>query len=130
MNEVRSSHYSDFAQLGLEKGKNSKTDAYKQMNEKVKEIKERLKAAGVNKTVAGVNAEEEYEYYDEEDDEEQADKKLDSPDKGESRNSDITAVLDSSHMPRIGGTTMKEMPKIDRGGIPKPIQNNLIKSGI
>ena len=25
---------------------------------------------------------------------------------------------------------MKEMPKVDRGGIPKPAQNNLMKSGI
>ena len=29
MNEVRSTHYADFAQLGLEKGKDKKPDAYK-----------------------------------------------------------------------------------------------------
>ena len=38
------------------------------MDEEVKALKARLKAAGVNRTVAGINAAEEEEYYDEEDD--------------------------------------------------------------
>ena len=80
MNDVRAKHYDEFAKLGLEKessrvatqGKaKSGKSVYKQIDEEVKQMKERLKAAGVNRIIAGINDEkvEEQEYdYESEDD--------------------------------------------------------------
>lgn len=70
MNEVRTDHYSDFAKLGIEKEKDrvenqgqekSGKNVYSKINAEVKQLRERLKQAGVNRTVAGINAEEEYD---------------------------------------------------------------------
>ena len=102
MNEVRTEHYSDFAKIGLEKEKarvenqgqgESGKSVYSKIDAEVKQLRERLKQAGVNRTVAGINAEEEYDS-EEENDQEQAEKKLASPEKDDTRNTDLTAVLD------------------------------------
>ena len=96
---------------------NSGKSVYKQMDEEVKELRARLKAAGVNRTVAGINAaEDEEEYYDEEEDgEEQAPgsaEKVESPERQD------------SHVPKIAGSSMTDFKK---AGIPKPpVHNNLI----
>lgn len=74
MNEVRTQHYDSFAQLGVDKESHrvategNKGRAYDKINEEVKQMKERLKAAGVNRIIAGINDEAaaEEEYYSEE----------------------------------------------------------------
>lgn len=81
----------------------------------MQELKARLKAAGVNGTVAGINAEDEDEEYDSE--EEEDDGGLGSAKKVAS------AEKDESHIPKIAGTSMTEFQK---AGIPKPTHNNLI----
>ena len=86
------------------------------MDEEVKALKARLKAAGVNRTVAGINAAEEEEYYDEEDEDEEKDagsaKKVASPEKEE------------NHVPKVAGSSMTDFKK---AGIPRPpVHNNLI----
>ena len=64
MNEIRTQHYDSFAQLGVEKESarvaqegeaKSGNSVYNQINEQVQMMKERLKAAGVNRIIAGVN---------------------------------------------------------------------------
>ena len=71
MNEVRRDHYDSFVQLGgakessrvdTEGKKKTGNSVYKQIEEEVKQMKERLKAAGVNRIIAGVNDQEEEEY--------------------------------------------------------------------
>ena len=77
MNEVRTTHYSDFAKLGIEKEKarvenqgeeKSGKNVYSKIDAEVKQLRERLKQAGVNRTVAGINAEEEYDSEEENED--------------------------------------------------------------
>ena len=79
---MRTTHYGDFAKLGLDKeaaraedeGAEASGDAVlNRMDREMKELKDRLKNAGVEKMVAGIDAsqEDEYEYYDEEDEEEE-----------------------------------------------------------
>lgn len=77
MNDVRTDHYSDFAKLGIEKEKarvenqgqeKSGKNVYSKIDAEVKQLRERLKQAGVNKTVAGINAEEEYDSEEENED--------------------------------------------------------------
>ena len=120
MNNVRSTNYDAFAKLGLDKEsarvqrdgeETSGTAVYKKMDDDVKALKERLRAAGVNRIVAGINADEESDYdsEDPEDDEKKAKpaaEKIDEP----------------LHVPKLG----KELPtpKVDRGGIPRPAANN------
>jgi len=65
MNEVRSDHYQSFAKLGIEKETvrvsargESGANVYKQMEEEVKLLKERLRTAGVNRIAADINAEQ------------------------------------------------------------------------
>ena len=92
MNEVRSDHYDSFAQLGAGKESSrvaasgeakSGKNVYKQISEEVKQMKERLKAAGVNRIIAGINDQEreDEEYYDEEEEEEAAAKETEEQSK-------------------------------------------------
>jgi len=75
--------------------------------------------AGVNRTVAGINADDE-DYESEEE--------AGPANKNDSAKKAVkTSVEQPSHMPRIAGTTMKDLPKVDRGGIPKPVTNNLMQ---
>ena len=75
VNEVRTVHYDSFAQLGVEKEShrvategNKGRVAYDKINDEVRQMKERLKAAGVNRIIAGINDEAaaDEEYYSEE----------------------------------------------------------------
>lgn len=77
MNDVRTDHYSDFAKLGIEKEKarvenqgqeKSGKNVYSKIDAEVKQLRDRLKQAGVNRTVAGINAEEEYDSEEENED--------------------------------------------------------------
>lgn len=132
MNEVRTRQYDSFAQIGLEKeqtrielegNQTSGKSVYKNIDDEMKILKERLKNAGVNRIVAGIDANEkdsEEEYDDEEDDDPVA--------KAEKQ-----AAEEESHVPKLGGmTTPKQLPKgIQGGGIPRPAaQNNFLKQGI
>lgn len=77
MNDLRTDHYSDFAKLGIEKEKarvenqgqeKSGKNVYSKIDAEVKQLRDRLKQAGVNRTVAGINAEEEYDSEEENED--------------------------------------------------------------
>ena len=42
-------------------------------------------------------------------------------------------IEEIKHVPKIGATTAKEFPKVERGGIPRPkamMSNNFLKQGI
>ena len=64
MNEVRDDHYDDFAKLGVEKESNrvakegnqkSGENVYKHIKAEVEQMKERLKAAGVNRAIPALD---------------------------------------------------------------------------
>ena len=72
MNEAKTDHYDDFAKLGKIKehsrvtafgGEASGKSVYKKINDEVKQLKERLKAAGLGGTVAGINADDPNDEY-------------------------------------------------------------------
>lgn len=124
MNECRATNYGDFAKIGMEKEsarvqaggvEKSGENVYKHIREEVKAMKERLRAAGVDRTEGGLNAEdsEDSEYDDEIDDT----KKASADKSGEKQ----------EHMPRIGAnSTGKDFSKMAGGGIPRPVakENN------
>ena len=111
------------------------------MNEEMKELKERLKVAGVNRVVAGIDAaqDEEEEYYDEEEDEAEAEvvtEKAIERTPEVLHQEDVTArapIDEVIHVPKIGANTAKEFSRVDRGGIPRPkamMNDNFLKQGI
>jgi len=115
MNDCKNTNYDAFAKLGLDKesarvfeegAETSGRSVYNRMDEDVKALKERLRAAGVNRIVAGINAAEESEYDSEEPEEDDK-----TPTK-----------VEEPHVPKVG----KELPtpKVDRGGIPRPAATN------
>lgn len=128
MNQIRAQHYDSFVQLGMEKessrlaadGKDkSGNKIYDSIKDELKGMRERLKAAGVNRIIAGINDEEEY---DSEEDEGTKDKdeevqQVTSPEKAKQPEASASAEQ-PLHVPRVIG-----------GGIPRPApaQNNFMK---
>ena len=136
MNDVRTRQYDDFAKIGLEKektrtdqegDKKSGSSVYKSINDEMKILKERLRSAGVNRIVAGIDANEEEEYYDEEEDNEaQPDDPVAKAQK---------QMEEEGHVPKIAGgisaTPQQQTTKTPGGGIPRPsVKDNFIKQSI